>query len=664
MKAKKKRKSVRLSKQKLGLTVAIIILLLILLFFSRFGILRYYINRKVHHFNQNKHVELRIENISFKGINVVSLKKLLLVSKSNKDSLLYVDSTNFKINIFSIFTGSLLVNSFFANDLRLHLINKEGYNNYSFLLRNDKQITIIKQQKTDFAKQVNKLFEVFFYKIPEHIDVNKIYCLLDIDSGKLKISSDKLVLENNNIETFLNIEDRKNKSKLSIKGNIDAEKNMLSFILFSGSQKKFVLNNFKVPFADIELNTFGFDTLNLRINNNGWEHDIINLTGVLSISKFNVSNPRIAQNEVAINKAGIEFNFNIGEDFIEIDSSSVFSINSLKLSPYIKYLNGNSKKIILLLNKKKFNAQGLFESLPAGMFDNLQGIKTKGELEYHLKFIADLSLPDSLKFNSSLLKKNFSILSFGNSNLPKLNGSFAYTAYDKNKAVKTFTVGAENPEFISLKSISPLLIYSVLTSEDGGFFINNGFNEESFRESIIKNIKEKRFARGGSTITMQLVKNVFLNRNKNISRKLEEALIVWLIESNNLCSKDRMLEVYLNIIEWGPGIYGIGEASKFYFNKKAANLTLAESIYLASIIPHPKWYKYSFDENGNLKDYMKEFYKLVSSKMLRKEYITQSDFDKLKPEVKLKGSSLKMLMQDTLGKKVNIDSQFINVDDE
>src|SRR5664279_2476881 len=117
---------------------------------------------------------------------------------------------------------------------------------------------------------------------------------------------------------------------------------------------------------------------------------------------------------------------------------------------------------------------------------------------------------------------------------------------------------------------------------------------------MILNIKERRFARGGSTITMQLVKNVFLNRNKTIARKLEEILLVWLIENQQLCSKERMFEVYLNIIELGPHIYGANEAAHFYFKKDASKLNLQESIFLASIIPKPKWFMYSFDKSGNL----------------------------------------------------------------
>jgi membrane peptidoglycan carboxypeptidase len=169
---------------------------------------------------------------------------------------------------------------------------------------------------------------------------------------------------------------------------------------------------------------------------------------------------------------------------------------------------------------------------------------------------------------------------------------------------------------------------------------------DAFRESIVTNIKARRFARGGSTISMQLVKNVFLNRNKTVARKLEEALIVWLIENYGLSTKERMYEVYLNIIEWGPLVYGANEAAHFYFNKDASRLTLAEAIFMASIIPRPKSFKYSFDESGQLRDYLQNFYGVISAKMLKKGQITQQDFDVLKPTVDLKGPAKLMLRKD------------------
>ena len=105
----------------------------------------------------------------------------------------------------------------------------------------------------------------------------------------------------------------------------------------------------------------------------------------------------------------------------------------------------------------------------------------------------------------------------------------------------------------------------------------------------------------------------------------------------NHLTKQRMFEVYLNIIEWAPNVYGANEAAKFYFNKDAAHLSLAESIFLASLIPHPKWFRYSFDEKGNLKPFLENYFSFAANRLLHKEMITQQDFDNLHPNVELKG---------------------------
>jgi membrane peptidoglycan carboxypeptidase len=105
-----------------------------------------------------------------------------------------------------------------------------------------------------------------------------------------------------------------------------------------------------------------------------------------------------------------------------------------------------------------------------------------------------------------------------------------------------------------------------------------------------------------------------------------------------------MFEVYLNIIEWGPNVYGVGEASRFYFGKLPRELNLAESIYLASIIPHPKYFKYSFDTAGNFKPFMTNYFKLVSGRLVKREKITQSEADSLVPFVKLTGEALNLVV--------------------
>jgi membrane peptidoglycan carboxypeptidase len=272
----------------------------------------------------------------------------------------------------------------------------------------------------------------------------------------------------------------------------------------------------------------------------------------------------------------------------------------------------------------------------------------RGGLSFILNFDVDFSNPDSLIFESRLRGKGFGIDRLGKTNFAYINEPFVYSAYENGRVARQILVGEENPDYRTLAEIPEHLKQAIMTSEDGAFYYHNGFVPDAIRYSIVTNIKEKRFARGGSTISMQLVKNIYLNRSKNITRKLEEMLITWLIESRNMVPKDRMLEVYLNIIETGPGIYGVNEAARFYFNKDVSKLTLAESIYIASIVPRPKLFKYSFDKEGNLREYLASYYTLVSGKMLNRGWITQEDHDDLRPEIALKGPARGYIITDSI----------------
>ena len=235
-------------------------------------------------------------------------------------------------------------------------------------------------------------------------------------------------------------------------------------------------------------------------------------------------------------------------------------------------------------------------------------------------------------------------------------------------------MGSSNPDYTPLNQISPYLKKCVLTTEDPSFFRHRGFITEAFKQSIIKNIKTRKFSRGGSTISMQLIKNVFLTREKTLSRKLEEILLVYILENNRIVSKERMLEVYFNIIEWGPNVYGIGEASRFYFQKNPADLTFNECLYLATIIPSPKKFMYQFDDQGNLKGFALKNQRYLSNLMLRRGIVTSSD--SINPYgVSLSGNARSFLTirkaQDTTGvavdsipPKEDFDFEFLKTDED
>jgi hypothetical protein len=386
----------------------------------------------------------------------------------------------------------------------------------------------------------------------------------------------------------------------------------------------------------------GFDSLAFHLDVSDKNRHRVHLKGQFSITGFELKGQRLSTDNITINQFKSSFGVNIGSHYLEIDSSTIAYLNTIRLNPYLRISLEHNPVINIKVLPVSWNAADFFNSLPQGMFTSLTGLKAEGLLHYYLNFSVDLSNPDSLKFDTRLTSDNLKIAEFGIDDYRSMNGSFTHRVYEKGRLVASFLVGSENPDFVSLESISKFLRAAVMTSEDGSFYYHNGFNPEAFRESIVTNIKEKRFARGGSTITMQLVKNVFLTRNKTLARKIEEALIVWLIETKNLVPKQRMYEVYLNIIEWGPGVYGINQASHFYFDKNPANLDLQESVYLASIVPHPKWYKYTFVTNGVPRPFYGNYFNRMKQLMVRKEFILPGDTTNVRPEVVLKGSAARV----------------------
>jgi monofunctional biosynthetic peptidoglycan transglycosylase len=139
--------------------------------------------------------------------------------------------------------------------------------------------------------------------------------------------------------------------------------------------------------------------------------------------------------------------------------------------------------------------------------------------------------------------------------------------------------------WVPLSKISPYMVKAVLIAEDDKFYSHEGFDFEAMQKALEKDIKAGKLKYGGSTISQQLAKNLFLSPSKNPLRKAKEVILTWRIENN--LSKRRILELYLNVAEWGDGIFGIEAASRHYYGKSAAELTPMEAARLAVVLPSP-----------------------------------------------------------------------------
>jgi len=174
----------------------------------------------------------------------------------------------------------------------------------------------------------------------------------------------------------------------------------------------------------------------------------------------------------------------------------------------------------------------------------------------------------------------------------RLRGDFIFSSGDGAGPHRPIDVSPTSPDFIALRDVPPLFVRTLLLAEDTGFYGHRGIDLRELPVALLTNWSRGGAARGASTITQQLAKNLFLSRDKQLGRKLQELAITFLLES--ALGKDRILEIYLNIIEWGPDLRGLRPAARHYFGREPQALTPAEMAFLVSIIPGPIKYQSSF----------------------------------------------------------------------
>jgi monofunctional biosynthetic peptidoglycan transglycosylase len=183
-----------------------------------------------------------------------------------------------------------------------------------------------------------------------------------------------------------------------------------------------------------------------------------------------------------------------------------------------------------------------------------------------------------------------------------------------------FVVGPKNPYWTPSPSIPPEMKWAVILAEDARFYKHEGVDVKAIKNAIKYDLEKKSFARGASTITQQTAKNLFLSREKTISRKIKEIILARHMEEE--LTKGRILELYLNVVELGPMVYGIGHGARYYFGKPASALTPRECAFLAAMLPGPR---VAYNPYRNLDKVMARSDMIL--KLLRRKWIlTESEY--------------------------------------
>ena len=643
---------------------AVVLLALLGFLWKRQQLLQYALHEVKTRVERKYPVVLTLGPARFTGLKTVEIGGMSLVPtaaagpRAAGDTLLTARRLEASLSFRSILVARAVLSELQIDRARL-TAHKDamGNNNFSFLLKKQGAPTPVVRRDTALGRNYGLLLNqvlgagfgsvpgeaafrgfVVSYVSPRHAVLLTMPALSIADGqvrGRLRASVDSVVNE------------------LGLSGSIEPGDNALNLRLYG------INGSVQVPYVARKYGALvSFDTIRVQLAGKEFKPDErtggqLTVRGSMAARNFSFFHKRLASSDIVIHHGELDFVATLGRGTFSLDPGSRAVLNQIVVHPEIAVRLKPKLAVSLKVDADPTATNAFFNSLPEGMFDVVAGTAGTGTLAYHLQASVDLAQVDSLKLKSALVpSKDFTIQHFGAEDLSMLEREFPFTAYnDKGDSLRTFLVGSSNPDFTPYADVSRFMPAAIQTTEDPQFFRHHGFMEKAFVSAAIADIKEKRFARGGSTLSMQLVKNVFLSREKTIGRKAEEMLMVWLIENwlierTHTLTKERMFEIYLNIVEWGPtayrwpsgkrGVYGIREAALFYYAKRPNELNLGECIYLTSIIPKPKYYKESFNQYGELRGATRWYFRFIADIMLNKGLITNGQRDNLSYSVSLR----------------------------
>ncbi|HTL34606.1 MAG TPA: transglycosylase domain-containing protein, partial [Kofleriaceae bacterium] len=271
------------------------------------------------------------------------------------------------------------------------------------------------------------------------------------------------------------------------------------------------------------------------------------------------------------------------------------------------------------------SCQKFINALPPEMVPYMQGYKIKGMFDTDVELDIDWTNLDATVLDGHVGIKHCKVLDEPSDSPKRLMEPFEhFVEVDEGEWI-SFIVGPENPDFVPITELSPYMIKSIITTEDGAFYQHHGFIVSEFKSALIRDLKAGKFKYGASSITMQMVKNVLLYREKTLARKLQELFLTWHVE--NTLEKDRILEIYFNVIEFGPGIYGIGQAAREWFGKSAKDLNPVETAFFSTILPNPKDRYRQFCQQEVFKWTQAKIDRILALE-LKRDRLTQEEYDK------------------------------------
>ncbi|MBK7823912.1 biosynthetic peptidoglycan transglycosylase [Nannocystis sp.] len=323
--------------------------------------------------------------------------------------------------------------------------------------------------------------------------------------------------------------------------------------------------------------------------------------GDVQLAGLNIDHPLLARQPVL----GVGFAFNFTGEVDPAQRRVVIAAATLRRGGLEIDFDGeivhaaevSQRRYRLHVAVPKVTCQEVIAAIPAELAPSLVGFELKGDFELDLEANIDLGDLEKLSLTGRVDKDKCKVVKTpALVSATRLSGAFVHRVTMRDGSERTVDLREGSSTYTPLDQISPNMIAAVMTTEDGGFWKHKGFITSQFQAALRRNLEAGKVRLGASTITMQMVKNVLLSHERTLSRKLQEMFLTWYVEQS--LSKERIMEVYLNVIEFGPGVYGVTRASAHYFGKAPADLTPPEAAYLALMLPSPVRRHVNYCEGG------------------------------------------------------------------
>lgn len=561
-----------------------------------------------------------VTNPHIKKNKEIDFKYVYIKTKQNK--LFLIEDLIIKYDITAFLRTKSIIRSILEVNSKKIIVTVNQNN--SKPSNSEKNLTVEENDSFLWEKKYHPIFynalkRFFRYRI-NHVKIKDIYINMNIKRYDLYVKNFKLDKDVIVGEGIFTINELLFKIPFNVKRDIQGEKifihnNNTNFYIHKQGKEIFKLENYSLSFK---------------------MQDKYNFIASGSISQIYQNYKIISTKPIMVDYIDYEVYMHFTRNIFKISNESAFSINNIPLA-FSFYHDWKERDLAKISITSLIEGNSFFQDYPFFILNNMCSIKAKGDLIIRVDYMFSMANLKKYHFNAEILENTLDVVDFGDFDISYIASEFEHQVYLENGNPSNIKLSKNNPNYIELKDIPKELKNIIVLTEDPNYHSHFGIDDYNIGNAIAMNISKRKFVKGASTITMQLARNLFLNHTRNVSRKIDEMIIAWLLENHFNISKDRILELYLNIIEFGSNTWGICEASKYYFDKDIRILGLTDYIVLSYIIPRPKYFLEAFlIKSPQLKNNLKKHIQDCSNRLYKKDLISTEDFNNIKYDIKLK----------------------------